>query len=723
MNNKPAVSIIMPVFNGEKYLAESMKSIFSQTLKNIEVVCVDDGSKDHSLEILHQYAEQDARVIVFEQTNQGSGAARNLALREAKGEYVVFLDCDDFYPSEETLEKLYTTVTEKNVNICGGSFSRYILRELRTDFPEELQGYTFTEEKLMSYKEYQFDFGYHRFIYNLDFLRKNEIFFPDLKRFQDVPFLVKAMITAEEFYAIPDVTYCYRKETSRLKPIDWTSEKFRDVLKGITQNLKMSREAGLERLHARCWSHFTSPEYYNALKSALARVNYETVSLVRPLVNEIDFSMLIEAGVEEYQWIYDLQKKIDECFSKRDALLDDVSQIPESEEIAVSVVMPSLNVEPYIRRCIESVMRQTLQNIEIICVDAGSTDGTLEILKEYAEHDSRIRVLISDQKSYGHQVNMGIDAAKGQYIAIVETDDYIPDHMYNSLYEKVQEESLEVVKGDYYVFLGDGRTETQEYRKILVSKDYYRQVLSGTEFMKAMPDGLSSSMYIWAGLYKTDFLRKNNIRCQETPGASFQDNGFWFSVLMYVERMYFMAKPYYHLRRDNPNSSVMATNKTLCMKDEYDFIRRNIEQIQDEETREMFKKYCTYYRFKNYIFTYGRISELSRVDYLKRISQEFLEFEAMGELDFSLFKRNEHRQLADIMTDPVAYYETSSDFLRTSARKNRVAPKRKTASSAHLNIWRRLLAKAGKGLLFWSSNGFIATVKKFFSFLRKKLKR
>ena len=91
----------------------------------------------------------------------------------------------------------------------------------------------------------------------------------------------------------------------------------------------------------------------------------------------------------------------------------------------VSVIMPSLNVVSYIRECIESVVNQTLKDIEIICVDAGSTDGTLEVLEEYTAKDNRIKLLHSDKKSYGYQMNMGIDAATGEYIGIVETDDYI----------------------------------------------------------------------------------------------------------------------------------------------------------------------------------------------------------------------------------------------------------------------------------------------------------
>lgn len=95
----------------------------------------------------------------------------------------------------------------------------------------------------------------------------------------------------------------------------------------------------------------------------------------------------------------------------------------------ISVILPSLNVESYIKQCINSVINQTLDDIEIICVDAGSTDGTLEILGDYVNKDSRVKLIHSNKKSYGYQMNLGIKEANGEYIAIVETDDFIKNTM------------------------------------------------------------------------------------------------------------------------------------------------------------------------------------------------------------------------------------------------------------------------------------------------------
>ena len=118
----------------------------------------------------------------------------------------------------------------------------------------------------------------------------------------------------------------------------------------------------------------------------------------------------------------------------------------------VSVILPSLNVAAYIRECLESVVNQSLRELEIICIDAGSTDGTEEILKKYAAKDSRITLLRSNVKSYGRQVNMGLDYAKGEYVAVLETDDWIAEDMYRRLYNQAVRDRLDYAAADFETF-------------------------------------------------------------------------------------------------------------------------------------------------------------------------------------------------------------------------------------------------------------------------------
>ena len=242
----PKVSVIIPVYNTEQYLEQCLDSVINQTLKDVEIMLVDDGSTDSSLSICKDYAQKDKRITVLQQNNKGAGAARNKGINKSNSEFVIFLDSDDYYPETDILECLYNKAKENNVNICGGSFSVLFNNKITAQYKDSFDGYTFKSNQLIKYTDYQFDYGYHRFIYNRQFLKDNNIYFPDYKRFQDPPFFVKAMYTAKEFYAITKITYLLRCNHKR---INWTKDKKIGLLNGIKDNLKFAQKHNLEKLY------------------------------------------------------------------------------------------------------------------------------------------------------------------------------------------------------------------------------------------------------------------------------------------------------------------------------------------------------------------------------------------------------------------------------------------------------------------------------------------
>ncbi len=240
------ISVIIPVFNVEEYLEQCLESVINQTLKDIEIILIDDGSTDSSINICEKYRKNDNRIKFIAQKNQGSGAARNRGLDTANGEFVIFLDSDDFYPESDILETLYNKAKEHNVKICGGSFSELDNDTILTKFPEDNSGYVFAQDGLIEYADYQFDYGYHRFIYNLEFLKNNNIKFPDYRRFQDPPFFVKVMFAAQRFYAISKITYCLR---IKHKMVNWKRPQQIGLINGIKDNLDFAKEHNLKVLY------------------------------------------------------------------------------------------------------------------------------------------------------------------------------------------------------------------------------------------------------------------------------------------------------------------------------------------------------------------------------------------------------------------------------------------------------------------------------------------
>lgn len=241
------ISVIIPIYNMEQYLPQCLDSMLRQTLGNeIELVCVNDGSPDNSLWILRQYEDKYKNIVIVNQLNSGVGVARNNGIKAASGEFIAFMDPDDYYLEDDSLEQLYIAAKENNVLICGGSFSEDHGSWIRKEWPGIYEKYTFKEDGVISYHDYQFDYGYHRFIYNRQMLIENNIFFPPYIRFQDPPFFVKAMITAGKFYAMKKITYCYRFGHQKLK---WDEHRVSHVLRGFIDDLRYSREAELEELH------------------------------------------------------------------------------------------------------------------------------------------------------------------------------------------------------------------------------------------------------------------------------------------------------------------------------------------------------------------------------------------------------------------------------------------------------------------------------------------
>lgn len=243
----------------------------------------------------------------------------------------------------------------------------------------------------------------------------------------------------------------------------------------------------------------------------------------------------------------------------------------------VTVLMPSLNVVKYISPCMESVIAQTLHDIEILVIDAGSDDGTLEILRGYEESDLRVKIIHSDRKSYGYQINLGISLAKGEYVGIVETDDLIMPDMYEILYNTAVKTEAQYVKGRCTRFV--------EVREDICWNQPVSTPLPDGEMLgnvvepRNMPELLVKDIYLWTGIYKKEFIGK--IRLNETPGAAFQDQGFLFQTISSASKAVYLDKIVYQYRQNNSNSSIFNKNGFRYLVEEYAFIEKFLADKDD----------------------------------------------------------------------------------------------------------------------------------------------
>lgn len=276
----PAISVIIPIHNAQDYLSECLASVQGQTLRDIEVVCIDDASDDASLRICRAFARNDDRfAIVHLDGAHGAAGARNIGIERATGDYLMFLDSDDWYPADDTLERLHDAALRSGADIVGGSFSEYDERtgDVRTRFEREghFSCYTFEREGMVEYADWQGDLGFHRFMFRRALILEHGLRYPPYKRYEDPVFLVKAMLAAGRFYAIPDVVYRYRQYH---KELVLSEEALKDAIDAHVELIVLAANNGLPLLQEWVVDSLT---WHLATQSPEARDAHREAELVR----------------------------------------------------------------------------------------------------------------------------------------------------------------------------------------------------------------------------------------------------------------------------------------------------------------------------------------------------------------------------------------------------------------------------------------------------------
>lgn len=288
-------------------------------------------------------------------------------------------------------------------------------------------------------------------------------------------------------------------------------------------------------------------------------------------------------------------------------------------KVKVSVLIYVLNDQSHIEKCVRSVMDQSLQDIEILIIDGGSTDRTPEIIEQLRQEDGRIRIIQSDS-GVGHQFNTGLRDAKGKYIGICESDDYLLPDMYTRQYEIAVKYDLDVLKANVLRFCEDEKGEEYSF-PFTLSADHtiYNRLLYPQEDSRFLKLGVNG---FWSGLYKREFLEENALQMNETKGASYQDITFSFLTELYAVRAYVMSEAFYCYRMDNPNSSVNNPRKSSLLNTEYDLLK---EQLQERGVWEQNKEIYWSWRTSGYLWFYDNMSDTMREEFLPVLYQNMID--------------------------------------------------------------------------------------------------
>ena len=417
---KPIVSILVPVYNVSKYLRQCLDSLVNQTLSDIEIICVNDGSTDESGKILQEYAAVDSRIVVVNKANGGLPSARNAGLDVARGKYVGFVDGDDYVDSD-MYRKMYNAAIANNADIvvCGGHL-----------FPKEEKASQWLKD-VLSPRDITYRAGGEEALYSergakpflwRDLIKKQLI---DEHNFrldesivvgEDQAFQFKVFPAAKRVTFISDKLYYYRysrpesiMNEPQYKDYGARISKHVNMMASIIQNspgLFSSKDSAV-----RFFSWCVEFIYWDIIRVNAA----DRVDIARSFC-----TLLSQNGyfnhIKSYSW--NVRNHFDYMYGLMEK---------KEEQPLISIVLTVGACADYISDCLDSLLNQSEKNTEIILYENGADDATRKLVREYLYKDMRICLRLGEWQPVSEKYNDALLTAKGKYIAFLNAYDYVQD--------------------------------------------------------------------------------------------------------------------------------------------------------------------------------------------------------------------------------------------------------------------------------------------------------
>ncbi|MDR1216083.1 MAG: glycosyltransferase [Treponema sp.] len=649
----PKISIIIPVYNVEKYLRQCLDSVVSQTLRELEIIIVNDGSTDGCMDIITEYAAKDERIRVIDKPNGGYGQTMNVGMATAHGEYIGIVEADDFVEAE-MFETLYNAAEENNADVAKSNFWFYWndpeRNKLHKYFSQEEDG------KVITPRIYEGDSFFHRkpsiwsAIYKREFLTNNKITFLETPgaSFQDTSFTFKVYTMADRVVCLYEAFLHYRQdnEASSVNNLDKKIYCVLDEYDEIEHFLRTDRRkwklAALESaaFYDTCiwnYEHLGIKNRYPFLKrisprfeQIIDRVGIENLPFAEEWWKHRDIKRIADDPLEYHTWRFVERYEQESATFKyappktpRGNLSLIVSERAQDESPRpfFSVIIPVYNVEKYLRSCLESVMFQTFEDIEIICVNDGSTDHSLSILEEYAAVDPRFVIVNQDNGGLAAARNAGAAAARGQYIIYVDSDDWIDEPTAEVLNKTIVErENPDIVVFGTTPFPDEPRASDWHYRVLTTPDEYLPSIDAETLFAKPY-----LKVYIWRCCFKREFLTKNKL-CFDEKCKYGEDALFTFEAMPKAQGVAVISDKLYRYRHFRPDSLMysIARDPTSRCAEQIHILTEllHISQRMSIPASKEFAAYCL-----DFIFTcIDECPEPEKTEYAVKLYELFKKF-------------------------------------------------------------------------------------------------
>lgn len=536
----PAISIIIPVYNAEKYLAECLDSITNQTMRSIEIICINDGSVDDSLNILKKYAKQDSRIHIYNQENSGVSVARNVGIQAARGECIIFIDADDYVDIKmmETLWENYKKYQADIIVFGGVSFPNrveWIVNKMST----RNIIYQYDSIHALLYEKGSIPFMFNKLIKRDIFIKHKVFFDTTLALGEDQLFYFTIFPLARKIQYIDNKFYFYRVGNAN-SAMSHFGNKFKlknnihlQIVQKIINEWKIQGYLSGNERHLMRWAvkflkNCTVDTPKHAVHYCVEAIKLFDQMAYQPNNNDDFF--------KTYQKIHEIAKT--------------------KQKPAISVIVPVYNVEDVLAACVDSLLAQTFKDFEVIFVDDGSEDNSLNILRKYEDIDPRITVLQQENKFAGVARNYAMTKATGDYLIFLDSDDLFEPNLLEEMHKSITQYDcdISVCSARSYNHV------THEYKPMpWVCKTKF--IPEDIVFSKNDKD---KNRYIycfttpapWNKMYKRTFIEKNNLRYQNTKNSN--DMFFTLMALSLADKIVINSKELVNYRVNN-SKSLQAT--------------------------------------------------------------------------------------------------------------------------------------------------------------------
>ena len=436
------ISIVIPVYNAEKYLEQCLNSIKNQTYKNFEVILVNDGSMDHSESICMDFVKVDTRFKYFTKVNGGASSARNFGLNHVTGDYITFIDADDWV-EENHLEVLINNIKENNSDMAVSSIKKF---DNSNNF--YFRVYSNEEKYLLNYNKLNREeflvilpkliLANNSYKVAVSKLFKKELvtdvrFDESIVYGEDLEFFFKIYNNINSISYIDEVTYVYRLHDER------SSSKF--------GQLHMEQELAI----------------YKKMYERIEELGLPTIHYVNTLRNLLDYRKDYLDNRDLYNEYVEFLEKIEK-------------KITYPKEL-ISIIVPIYNVYPYLQLCLESIENQIYPHFEVLLINDGSRDNSKDICLEFVERDKRFKYIEQQNAGLSAARNTGILNATGEFITFIDGDDFVESNYLEELYHTALKNDSEIVVGsykefneednNYYIHIFDYREEHYEYSELI----------------------------------------------------------------------------------------------------------------------------------------------------------------------------------------------------------------------------------------------------------------